>query len=44
MNVKAERRNRKAEQSEATRADLIQSGRRLFAERGFGGVAAEEIV
>lgn len=45
MDVKVEeRRNRKAEQSEATRADLIRSARRLFAERGFGAVAAEEIV
>lgn len=34
----------KAEQGEATRAALIATGRRLFAERGFSGVATEEIV
>src|SRR2546429_4538929 len=37
-------RSRKAEQSEATRAALIAAGRKLFAERGFGGVGTEEIV
>ena len=37
-------RSRKAEQSEATRASLIAAGRKLFAERGFGGVGTEEIV
>lgn len=40
MHVKRTR----AEQGEATRAALIDTARRLFAERGFGGVAAEEIV
>lgn len=38
------RQSRRAEQSEATRGDLIRVARRLFAERGFAGVAAEEIV
>jgi AcrR family transcriptional regulator len=40
MNVKRTR----AEQGEATRAALIATARRLFTERGFAGVAAEEIV
>jgi AcrR family transcriptional regulator len=40
MHVKRTR----AEQGEATRAVLIATARRLFAERGFAGVAAEEIV
>jgi AcrR family transcriptional regulator len=40
MHVKRTR----AEQGEATRAALIATARRLFAERGFAGVAAEEIV
>jgi AcrR family transcriptional regulator len=40
MHVKRTR----AEQGEATRAALIATARRLFAERGFSGVAAEEIV
>jgi AcrR family transcriptional regulator len=40
MHVKRTR----AEQGEATRAALIATGRRMFAERGFGGVSAEEIV
>ena len=51
MNVKKEPvplptpvRTTKAEQSEATRAALIGAGRRLFAERGYGAVATEEIV
>ena len=50
MNVKDEgaegrvRQSRRAEQSEATRGDLVRVARRLFAERGFAGVAAEEIV
>jgi AcrR family transcriptional regulator len=34
----------KAEQGEATRAALIATGRRLFAEHGFAGVGTEEIV
>ena len=38
------RQSRRAEQSEATRGDLMRAARRLFAERGFAGVAAEEIV
>ena len=36
--------NVKAQQSEATRAELVAAGRRLFAERGYGGVGTEEIV
>jgi AcrR family transcriptional regulator len=40
MHVKQTR----AEQGEATRAALIATARRLFADRGFAGVAAEEIV
>lgn len=40
MNVKRTR----AEQGEATRAALMATGRRLFTERGFFGVSAEEIV
>src|SRR2546430_1510808 len=37
-------RSRKADQSEATRGALIAAGRKLFAQRGFGGVGTEEIV
>jgi len=37
-------RTTKAEQSEATRAALIDAGRRLFADRGYAAVATEEIV
>ena len=37
-------RSRKAEQAEATRTALISAARELFAERGYGGVATEEIV
>ena len=40
MNVK----NRKAEQSEATRNALIEAARGLFSERGYAGVSTEEIV
>jgi len=40
MNVKS----RKAEQSEATRAALIEAARSLFARRGFKAVSTEEIV
>ncbi len=40
MNVK----NRKAEQSEATRNALIGAARGLFSERGYAGVSTEEIV
>jgi AcrR family transcriptional regulator len=37
-------RSSKAERSEATRAALIATARRLFAERGYGAVGTEEIV
>ncbi len=40
MNVK----NRKAEQSEATRNALLDAARSLFGERGFAAVSTEEIV
>lgn len=33
----------KAQQSERTKAALIAAGRRLFAERGYAGVSAEEV-
>jgi AcrR family transcriptional regulator len=34
----------KAEQAERTRSTLLRTGRRLFAQRGYDGVSAEEIV
>jgi AcrR family transcriptional regulator len=37
-------KSRKAEQSEATRGALVGAARALFTERGFAGVATEEIV
>src|ERR671916_2118160 len=37
-------RTRRAEQAEGTRAALVAAGRTLFAERGYAGVATEEIV
>jgi AcrR family transcriptional regulator len=37
-------RTRKAEQSEATRAELVEAARELFAERGYAAVGTEEIV
>src|SRR5687767_12460237 len=40
MSVKSLR----AEHAEATRSALLAAGRELFAERGFAGVSAEEIV
>jgi AcrR family transcriptional regulator len=36
--------SRKAQQSEATRGDLIATARRLFAERGYAGTPTEDIV
>ncbi|MGB2693667.1 MAG: helix-turn-helix domain-containing protein [Dehalococcoidia bacterium] len=42
MNVKT--RNRKAGQAEATRVALMAAAREMFAERGYSGVSAEEIV
>jgi len=36
--------NVKAQQSEATRRELLAAARRLFADRGYGGVGTEEIV
>ena len=36
--------NRKTAQREATRARLLTAARELFAERGYAGVATEEIV
>jgi len=38
------RPSRKAEQSEATRADLVREARSLFGERGYAAVGTEEIV
>jgi AcrR family transcriptional regulator len=37
-------RTAKADQSEATRSALVEAARSLFAERGYGAVATEEIV
>jgi AcrR family transcriptional regulator len=39
-----ERRRTQAERTEATRGALLAAGRRLFAERGYDGVSAEEVV
>ena len=39
-----EGKTRKAEQSEATRAELIRVARELFSERGYAAVGTEEIV
>jgi AcrR family transcriptional regulator len=39
-----EGRSLKAEQTEATRTALVAAARRLFTERGYGGVGTEEIV
>ncbi len=40
----AQARGAKAEQSEATRAALMATARRMFAERGYAAVGTEEIV
>jgi AcrR family transcriptional regulator len=40
----ADGRRTQAERSEATKAALTAAGRRLFAERGYGGVGTEELV
>ena len=40
----ADGRRTQAERSEATKAALVAAGRRLFAERGYGGVGTEELV
>jgi AcrR family transcriptional regulator len=37
-------KNRKAEQSEQTRRQLLDTARRLFTERGFAGAGTEEVV
>ncbi len=42
MNVK--RRRTQAERTEATRGALLAAARRLFAERGYDGVSAEQVV
>jgi AcrR family transcriptional regulator len=39
-----EGRSKKAEQGEATRAELLRVARELFASRGYAGVGTEEIV
>jgi AcrR family transcriptional regulator len=39
-----EGRTRRADQSEATRATLLEVARKVFAERGYAGVGTEEIV
>ena len=47
MDVNPEKRKRRrtqAERSEATRGALMAAGRRLFAEHGYDGVSAEQIV
>ena len=49
MNVKPDRPaarpgGRKAEQSEATRAEIVAAARRLFGERGYAAVGTEEVV
>jgi len=37
-------RRRQEDRTQATRAALITTGRRLFAQRGYHGVPAEEVV
>ena len=44
MNVSPPDRRSQAARSEATRAVLVSTARRLFAERGYAGVGTEEIV
>jgi AcrR family transcriptional regulator len=44
MNARPEKRRTQAERTEATRNALIAAARRLFTEKGYDRVAAEEIV
>jgi AcrR family transcriptional regulator len=45
MNVSPEpKRRTQAQRTDATRGTLLAAGRRLFAERGYEGVSAEEVV
>ncbi|MDX6627697.1 MAG: hypothetical protein QOE56_2686 [Solirubrobacterales bacterium] len=44
MNVNPKKRRTQSERTEATRNALIAAGRRLFTEKGYDGVSAEEIV
>ena len=44
MSTEEERPRTQGERSEATRAALLAAARRLFAERGYAGVAMEQVV